>query len=150
MQKTFHISELHTTAEEILQKLVAERTRQLQNKRATIVALSGDLGAGKTTLTQSIAKHLGVIENVASPTFVIMKSYPITKGDYRQLVHIDAYRLNSTSELLKLGWDALVSDPNNLIIIEWPERVPEAITPDAHRITLTHIDDELRSILHEL
>ena len=150
MQKTFHISEIQKTAEELLQRLVTERVKQLENKRATVVALSGDLGAGKTTLTQSIAKHLGILETVASPTFVIMKSYPIGKGEYRQLIHIDAYRLNSTDELLKLGWESLLTDPTNLIIVEWPERVPEAFPVDVHRVTLTHVDDELRSIFHEV
>ena len=115
MQKTVFTKEkIDTVAREIL-GLVS-----FGQDRAAIVALSGDLGAGKTTLAQAIARELGVKESVISPTFVIMKSYPIVRGPYKQLIHIDAYRLNSETELEKLGWAELAGDPKNLILIEWP------------------------------
>lgn len=98
---------------------------------ATLVTLSGELGAGKTTFVQGVAHALGVKEVVASPTFVIEKIYPLVGQRWQRLVHIDAYRLNpppgGAQELAVIGWDALLADSGNLIMLEWPERIPDAI-----------------------
>lgn len=94
---------------------------------ATVVALSGDLGAGKTTFTQAFARLLGVEEAITSPTFVIEKVYALKGQRWQRLVHIDAYRLKSPHELQALGWRELVADPSNLIVIEWPERIEESL-----------------------
>lgn len=139
MKKTFHKNEIEIIAHEILSQIKG-------GESATIVALSGDLGAGKTTLTQAIARQLGITENVISPTFIIMKNYAIKKGPHEKLVHIDAYRLNSEDEMLRLGWDELIADSKNLILIEWPEQVPNLIPAHAHKIKLTHKNEEEREI----
>ncbi len=139
MKKTFSKNEIPAIAREIVGGFSV-------GENATIAALSGDLGAGKTTLTQSIAHELGVQENVISPTFVIMKSYKINTGKHDQLVHIDAYRLNSSKELMTLGWQEIISDPKNLVLIEWPERVEEIIPKNAQRILLTHKSEDEREI----
>ena len=103
-------------------------------KRATIVALSGGLGAGKTTFTKGIALALGVEDTVASPTFVIEKIYELRDQLYKRLIHIDTYRLKSLQELISIGWNEELADPSNLIVLEWPEAVPGAIPEDAIRI----------------
>ena len=90
---------------------------------ATVVGLYGDLGAGKTFFTQVIAKNLGLKEDVVSPTFVIEKKYILTNQKFANLIHIDAYRIEDSDELLSLRWREIISDPRNLILIEWPERV---------------------------
>ena len=140
MKKTFSKNEIDAIASELLASLGGV------SEGATIVALSGDLGAGKTTLTQAIARKLGVKESVISPTFVIMKIYDTKHAAYTQLVHIDAYRLNSSTELERLGWRELIADPKNLILVEWPEKVPEAIPKSARRVALAHENEETRSI----
>ncbi len=146
MKKTFSKEEIPKISKEILKSLIFN----LKSDKALVVALSGELGAGKTTLTQEIAKQLGIKENIISPTFVLIKSYgfsnKLIKLKVNKLVHIDAYRFDSSDELLKLGWNELISDPKNLIIIEWPERVEEIIPKDAIRIKLTHVDEERRNI----
>ena len=139
MKKTFTQKEIPRIAQEIIASLKME-------DNATVVALSGDLGAGKTTLTQAIARELGISENVISPTFVIMKSYPINKGIHANLVHIDAYRLDSHKELERLGWAELIADSKNLILIEWPERVAEIMPEHFRKISLSHKNDEEREI----
>ena len=109
-------------------------------KTATIVALHGDLGAGKTAFSKITARLLGIPLEVTSPTFVIEKVYEITKPEARpfvRFIHIDAYRLKGTDELKHLGWEELIIDSGNLIIIEWPEHVVEAIPENAHRIRIT-------------
>lgn len=112
---------------------------------ATVVCLNGDLGAGKTTLTAELGKQLGIMTEIQSPTFVILKNYP-THTMFQNLIHIDAYRLNTELELQKLHWDEYINNPNNLIIIEWSERVPELVPADALIVTLDHISLDVRSI----
>lgn len=113
---------------------------------ATIITLSGELGAGKTTFVQGIARALGVEENVTSPTFVIEKVYELTGQKWKHLIHIDAYRLKSAHELEVLGWHEIAQEPGNLIVIEWPERVAALIPADAIRITFTGSGD-IRNIV---
>jgi tRNA threonylcarbamoyladenosine biosynthesis protein TsaE len=112
---------------------------------ATIITLSGELGAGKTTFTQALARELGIIENVSSPTFVIEKIYLLTGQRWRRLIHIDAYRLRFAKELVVLGWDELLKDPEDLIVLEWPEKVPELIPAYARRVQID-IEGEERII----
>ena len=110
-------------------------------KYAIVVALSGELGAGKTTFAQGMAKALGVGEVVTSPTFVLEKIYALEGQKFSHLVHIDAYRLKSAHELEALGWKELLQDAGNLIVLEWPEHVAEVVPIDAIRITLTGSGD---------
>lgn len=113
---------------------------------ATVIALSGELGAGKTTLTQALGRILGVEENMISPTFVIMKRYKLSASNWNLMIHIDAYRLKDERELEILGWQEMIENPDNLILIEWPERVPNIIPEYAYNISLGHVDEKTRSI----
>jgi tRNA threonylcarbamoyladenosine biosynthesis protein TsaE len=115
---------------------------------ALVVALSGELGAGKTTFAQEIARALGVAESVTSPTFVIEKVYALAGQKWSRLVHIDAYRLASGRELEALGFRELLADPANLILVEWPERVPTLIPEDAVRVSLSFVDENSRHITY--
>lgn len=117
------------------------------DQHATVVALEGDLGAGKTTFTQAIGRHLGVLENMHSPTFVIEKIYPIDFKGFKHLIHIDAYRLEKESELLHLGWEEITKDPENLIFIEWPSNVPGIIPDSSRRIYFKFIDEKTREVV---
>ena len=114
---------------------------------ATIVALSGDLGAGKTTFVQEVAAYFGIPEPVTSPTFVIEKVYECASGPFKRLIHIDAYRLKGAHDLEILGWREIIIDPNNLILLEWPERVGDAVPESAIRISIKHIDGETREFI---
>lgn len=146
MKIKFNKSGISKISEKILDKSIKTKTN-----KAMILALSGDLGAGKTTLTQELAKQLGIKENIVSPTFVIMKIYDIKKIfiselNFKKLIHIDAYRLESSDELLKIGWEEIVGDKDNIVIIEWPEKVKEIIPFDVLNINLVHIDEKTRLI----
>ncbi|MDQ2932806.1 MAG: tRNA (adenosine(37)-N6)-threonylcarbamoyltransferase complex ATPase subunit type 1 TsaE [bacterium] len=90
---------------------------------ATIAGLSGHLGAGKTAFVKCVAKELGISEEVTSPTFVIMKIYPIEHAIWKKMIHIDAYRLENPEELKAINFNEMASDPKNLILMEWPENV---------------------------
>ena len=110
-----------------------------RTEAATVVTLSGELGAGKTTFVQGIARALGVAEPITSPTFVIEKIYSLEGQKWKRLIHIDAYRLADARELAALGWQEIVADPENLVCIEWPEHVAALIPADAARL---HLDIE--------
>lgn len=124
----------HTTSLEAFEAAAERFARTLTPKTtgATLVTLSGDLGAGKTQFTKIVAQTLGVTAIVTSPTFVIEKIYPLPEGGaFAQLVHIDAYRLTSGVELAPLELDRLGTDAKTLIMLEWPEQVRDAgLVPD--------------------
>jgi len=123
-----------------------------KEKAATVVALSGELGSGKTTFVQAVARHFGVEESVTSPTFVLEKMYELppdsARGEnkFSRLIHIDAYRVEDASELIVIGWGKIARDPDNLILLEWPEHVSALIPDGASRIALTYIDENTRDI----
>ncbi len=113
---------------------------------ATLITLSGELGAGKTSFTQGMATALGVPGSVTSPTFVLEKIYPLFNAPFSKLIHIDAYRLTSGEDLRALGFDELMGDARNLLVVEWPEKVSDLLPAPAHRITLTIPESGGRSI----
>ncbi|MFA6296955.1 MAG: tRNA (adenosine(37)-N6)-threonylcarbamoyltransferase complex ATPase subunit type 1 TsaE [Candidatus Paceibacterota bacterium] len=126
-----------------------------QNPAFNIYGFSGDLGSGKTAFTKSMAKILGISDYVTSPTFVIQKKYLIPAADFpfKNLVHIDSYRLESGRELENLHFKETLEDSDNLILIEWPEKVDDVVktmlptsSQDFPILTFTFIDDYTRTI----
>lgn len=130
------------TAKEVLAVLSVDKSPAL----ATVVGLSGDLGAGKTTFSQKVALLLGVEERVTSPTFVIEKVYHTKNTAFPQFVHIDAYRLDTGNELVVLGFNDLLKEPQNLIFLEWPERVKDILPEGTIMLRFTVIDELTRQI----
>jgi|SRR3989344_7795099 len=116
-------------------------------QKATILGFYGDLGSGKTTFTQNLALVLGVTEAVTSPTFVIEKIYKLKDQKFTHLIHIDAYRIEKSSEMLHLGWKEITDDPKNLIVIEWPERIADILPPDMKKLEFIFVDETTREIV---
>ena len=112
---------------------------QKHSSRAIVIALIGELGAGKTTFVQKFARAYGILENITSPTFVIFKKYDT-------FVHIDAYRLKNSKELMDLGFQKFLDDPNNVICIEWADRVLDILPEDRITIHFDHVDKTTRKI----
>ena len=146
-----NLEETQKIAENFIKTLCQEEPLTLGNG-ATVVGLYGELGSGKTSFTQGIARALGISENVVSPTFIIEKIYELSNlqsaesnKNFSHLIHIDAYRLEKSSELLHLGWQEIIADSKNMILIEWPERVTD-IMPEHIRINFRHIENEQREI----
>jgi len=140
-KKEFNKSDLKNIGEEII-----EKAKSFKKNKATILTFSGDLGTGKTTLTKEIAKSLRVKKEVISPTFVIMKIYEIKDNVWKKLIHIDAYRLEKEKSLEFMGWNKIISNKENLIIIEWPEMIKSHIPKDIISINLIHKDENTRII----
>jgi tRNA threonylcarbamoyladenosine biosynthesis protein TsaE len=146
MKVKFNKKEIPKISQKLLNKISKGK-----HHSAKILTFSGELGSGKTTFAQEIGKLLGVGRNIVSPTFVIMKIYEVGKNSkyrkkFNRLIHIDAYRLGSYLELLEIGWEKLVEDKNNLIILEWPERVNGYLGENVYNIKLNHVDGQTRSI----
>lgn len=137
-----------------LEEFEAEATRYARSlapdsRRATLVTLSGELGAGKTSFVKAVARALGVEDEVSSPTFILEKIYSLPAGrPFRRLVHIDAYRLEKGSDLAPLGFDELMEDAGSLVMLEWPERVAGNLPEPDARISLTVQTDGSRMILY--
>ena len=112
---------------------------------ATIVALRGDLGAGKTTFTQGFAHGLHVVETPKSPTFNLVKQYAIPGTEY-SLWHMDCYRLTDHRDLIALDLHTAFTNPHNLILIEWPERISDGLPRDHIEVHLTHEGPQKRGM----
>jgi len=131
-----YISKNQNQTEEIAKEFLSKLERG--KNQATVVALSGDLGAGKTTFVQFLAKQAGVTRKVTSPTFVIMKHYTLKNKNFQHIFHMDAYRLKDEKELENLGWGKIISNPKHLIFIEWPENIIKGIPKKHHQIKIIH------------
>ena len=113
-----------------------------------VIALCGDLGAGKTTITQGIAAGLGVVARVTSPTFIFMNEYPTAAG--HTLIHVDSYRLGDSPELaaleaFTLGMDEILERKDAIVLIEWADLIESLLPEDHLQLTLKHISPEQSS-----
>jgi len=113
----------------------------LENKKAIVIGLEGDLGSGKTTFVQGIAKGLGIKEKITSPTFVIMKKYDF-------LYHIDCYRIKS-KDLLELDFKEIIKQSGNIVVIEWAERIKKVLPKDVIWMKFEYLDKDKRKIIYE-
>ncbi len=100
-----------------------------------VVTLSGELGAGKTTLVRAICRGYGVLDDVTSPTFALVHRYAAPRSP---VYHIDLYRLRDASEVTNIGWDDILAE-DALVLVEWPERAGDRIPIDHVPISLQHL-----------
>ena len=121
---TYSATQTKSLGKKIIQKISKE------NKEAVVIALRGELGSGKTTFVQGIAKGLGIKDKILSPTFVLMKNYRIPNSQKR-LYHIDCYRIRRAQDLSALSLKKLFSDSQNIIVVEWAERIEKILPKDA-------------------
>ncbi len=131
------------------EKLAKKITKDLAKNSGSVLALYGNLGSGKTTFTQFLAKALGVKEKILSPTFVIMKTFSLSKpvGSFKFLTHIDTYRLNSAKDLTSLGLKDLLKDKENILVIEWPEKIEKLLPKNTVRIYFSVLNEKERKVV---
>ena len=123
-----------------------EATRDGVRKGALVVALSGDLGGGKTTFARGFARGLGIRDAVTSPTFLIARIYPIQHKAFRRLVHVDAYRLASADEMKTIGWRDWVRDPRTVILVEWARNIERLLPKNHFDIHFEFVSETKRAI----
>lgn len=92
-----------------------------------VVLVNGPLGAGKTELIRALARVLGIEGPILSPTFSLMQSYPTSRAPFTRLIHLDAYRITDGAEWWELGLEEMISEPGTLTMIEWGDRVSQAV-----------------------
>lgn len=115
-------------------------------EKGAVISLVGDLGAGKTTFTKGVARGLGIMDNVTSPTFTILNEYV---GEEKRLYHFDFYRIEDESELVELGFEDYFPSTDGLTIVEWVEKAPSVLPKQYYQITFEKIDDDKRRIVFE-
>lgn len=117
-------------------------------KGNAVIGLIGDLGAGKTVFTKGIAKGLGIKKNITSPTFVIMRPYPLKKNKaIKNFVHIDAYRLKSGQDLISIGATEYFDQPNTVTVIEWADKVKRILPKKTRYISFKILSNNKRQII---
>ncbi len=145
-------SQTQKFAAKIAKKILRPTSYALRPK---IIALHGDLGAGKTTFVQGFIKALGVRHHITSPTFLIIRKYPLkskrlnVKGQmFHNVYHLDLYRIHKLKELLDLGFKKMIGSPENIILIEWPERAGKLLQKNILRINFEHGKNEKERIIN--
>lgn len=141
-----HVSSLEELQAFTESLLVELRDFAGAHEGAVVLAISGDLGAGKTTFVQYLAKLLGVSQVVTSPTFTIMKGYEVSIPPFAQLIHMDAYRIEDLEELRPLRLKEILESPKTLVCIEWAERIAPVLPADVWQLSFTTHPDGMRHI----
>jgi tRNA threonylcarbamoyladenosine biosynthesis protein TsaE len=117
--------------------------------KTPVLAISGDLGAGKTTFMQAFAKQLGITESVISPTYVIMKRYVVPEEDvevFKTLVHMDVYRIDDVSEMSPLRFEEVLAEEGSVVCIEWAEKIMELLPPHTLSMNIESTGENSREI----
>ncbi len=141
------LSKSSKETQKLAENLAKKSTKKfLQKEGSLVIGLEGELGAGKTTFVKGFAKGLGVKNKISSPTFVLMKNYKLKTTNYKLLYHIDAYRLKDHKDLNQLGAKEILNSPENIVLIEWSDRVKKILPKNYLKIHIDHIDVGTRKI----
>lgn len=135
--QALHVSHAETETLALAAALVGEL------RGGDVIALYGDLGAGKTVFARGLARALGIVEPVTSPTFTIVQEY---EGTPWRLFHMDLYRLRNAADALDFGIDDYLRDNRAITVVEWPERIAELLDEQAVRVHLQHDGEERRTV----
>jgi len=134
-RQAHNIKELGTYAKEFIEWAAATHGK---DNAPYIVGLYGELGAGKTAFVKQVASVCGITETVISPTFIIMRRYRRAGGRFRNIFHIDCYRLSTSRDLEALKFKEMLEDRQNIIFIEWAERVKKILPRTTTWISFQH------------
>ncbi|MBI2031347.1 MAG: tRNA (adenosine(37)-N6)-threonylcarbamoyltransferase complex ATPase subunit type 1 TsaE [Candidatus Levybacteria bacterium] len=133
------------------QELAKNLSKTLE--KSNVLALYGELGSGKTTFAQGLAKSLGIKKRIISPTFIILRAYklkPQTPNPKSQKVksfyHVDLYRIKDEKDIEGLGIDEIIKDKKNIVAIEWAEKIEKFLPRKRWDITFEHLNDNQRRI----
>ena len=167
--------ELHNVAEEIYKSLLlkmALEDRTGKKYNATVIGLFGDLGSGKTTFTKYFAEEFGIKpEEIISPTFVLQKRFSLIKDEkeiknkklkkenisesakhhkFKNFYHLDVYRIDSSKEIVSLGWTETISDQGNIILVEWADKIKDVLPDDTIKMFFESTGETSRKIKVEI
>jgi len=135
--KTFSSKETQKIAV-LLAREILKQKNPFFKKQALILLLSGDLGAGKTTFIQGFLRGLRVRKKITSPTFVLFKRFKIKDLRFKNIYHIDCYRIHELKDIQDIGIKEILNNPQNIVLIEWPERIKRILPKNAIIIKLKY------------
>jgi len=147
--KKEYITSSSTQTKKLGQKLAKDILKKKPEETAFVIGLEGELGSGKTTFVQGFAKALGIKEKVLSPTFVIIKRFQfnnLTIKQFNNFYHLDCYRIKKPRELLDLGFKEIISNPRNIVAVEWADKIKKIMPEDVLWINFEFIDEKKRKI----
>jgi len=161
--KKENITSSITQTKKLAEKIAKQVIKKGPEGQAFVIGLKGDLGGGKTTFVQGFAKGLGIKEKILSPTFVIMKRFKITKiknqkskikitiqnsktKEFQNFYHLDCYRIKNSKEILDLGFKEIVSDPRNIVAIEWADKIQKIMPKNTLWLNFEFINKSTRKI----
>lgn len=136
-------------------KILTGLIKKSPKNKVLVLALQGDLGSGKTTFVQGLAKALSIKKRITSPTFVIMKRFkPSTRAQaegiydlrFKNFYHFDCYRLNKPEEILTLGWQEIINNPKNIVAVEWPEKIKKFLLKETIYFNFKFVNENQREI----
>jgi len=146
MQKTYLTTSPWQT-KKLGENLAEEILGMKLKKKAIVLGLEGDLGGGKTTFLQGFARGLRVKQKILSPSFVILKRFHVPCFIFHNFYHIDCYRIQKPKEILDLGFKEIISNPQNIVAIEWADRVKKLISKSTIKINFKLIKKKTRKII---
>jgi len=158
--KIKYLTEKPTQTKKIGEILAKEIFKTRIEKRALILGLEGDLGGGKTTFLQGFAKGLGIKEKITSPTFVIIKRFQVPSRNevetnqrsstpcsmFHDFYHIDCYRIRKPKEIFNLGLEEIISNPRNIVAIEWADRIKKILSKNVLSLKFGFVGKTSRKI----
>jgi tRNA threonylcarbamoyladenosine biosynthesis protein TsaE len=133
---------IKSNSEQETEDFAAILAREL--KPGCVIALHGNLGAGKTVFSRGFARGLNIIEPVSSPTYTIIQEYPLEDGNW--FFHLDLYRIDTPRAALAFGVDEYLESPEAYTVIEWPERIESLLPAHTIHINIEHDGEESRTI----
>lgn len=136
--------ETEKLGEEMAHEIVHGSQFTVHSKNATVVCLYGELGGGKTVFARGFGRGLGLKQRILSPTFLLMRAYPIEQGG--NFYHLDLYRVNSAQEIKDLGIKEALDNEKNIILIEWAERLHELLPKERIDIKFRVLGDRKHEI----
>ena len=147
-------SETKKLAEALAKGILKQETK---SKKAIVIGLTGELGSGKTTFLHGFAKGLGIKQKILSPTFIIMRKFEIRNSKsetnskfqipkFKTFYHIDCYRIEKPKEILDLGFKEIISNPRNIVAVEWADRIRKILPKDTRRLRFEFLDKNKREI----
>lgn len=137
----------HLDETKVFARTIIEELKKKKNQNgATLLLLYGDVGAGKTTLVQFMGQYLGIHTSMQSPTFVIQKNYKTKDFDFKNFVHIDAYRIENPEELKKIKIKETLAEKDTLVVVEWPKQGGDVFAKPHLELFLKFVDENRRKV----
>jgi len=131
------------------EKLAKKVLKSPLGEEAVVIGLEGDLGGGKTTFLKGFAKGLGIKSKILSPTFIILKKFQVSSFKFQWFYHIDCYRIEKPKEILALGFQDIISDPRNIVCLEWADKIKKILPKQTIILKFDFKDKNRRKITIE-